>query len=237
MSRHMAIGTHATAGGDGQQMQEWAIIRGMPQTTPTTSDAQHQAALLEIISLVNQAREGSVPAFNGLVDRFQEEIYRMVTYRVGSRLDAEDITQDVFLRAFNHLSRLKKTDRFKSWLFQIAINGIRDFHRKKRFRALFDTVIDQGEVVDADDLSRDNPQVIDYLIREDFWKKIRSVLDHLSPMEHEVFLLRFFDQLSIREIADVLKKSESTVKTHLYRGLTKFKKEPSILQLRGEWQE
>ena len=53
-------------------------------------------------------------------------------------------------------------------------------------------------------------------------------------MEREVFLLRFFDHLSIKEIAGVLKKNESTVKTHLYRALAKFKKEPAMRKLLSE---
>ena len=60
------------------------------------------------------------------------------------------------------------------------------------------------------------------------------ILEKLPRMEREVFLLRFFDHLSIREIAGVLKKNDSTVKTHLYRALAKFKKEPAMRRLLKE---
>ena len=68
-------------------------------------------------------------------------------------------------------------------------------------------------------------------MRQDFWNKMRLLLDRLSHLEREVFLLRFMDHLSIREISQVMKKSESTVKTHLYRALKKFKKDTSLIQM------
>ena len=69
---------------------------------------------------------------------------------------------------------------------------------------------------------------------EDFWKQIQSFLDKLSRMEREVFLLRFMDHLSIKEISQALAKSESTVKTHLYRSVNKFRAENSIHELLRE---
>jgi RNA polymerase sigma-70 factor (ECF subfamily) len=71
-------------------------------------------------------------------------------------------------------------------------------------------------------------------MRKDFWRQIGLILKKLPTMEREVFLLRFFDHLSIKEIAGVLKKSESTIKTHLYRALAKFKKEPAMRRLLNE---
>jgi RNA polymerase sigma-70 factor (ECF subfamily) len=77
---------------------------------------------------------------------------------------------------------------------------------------------------------RENPPPIQNLIKQDFWKQVEKFLGRLSKMEREVFLLRFLDQLMITEISRVLKKSESTVKTHLYRALVKFKKASSIIE-------
>jgi len=85
-----------------------------------------------------------------------------------------------------------------------------------------------------DTQTHDQPEAIDELIKQDFWKQIGLIIDKLPRMEREVFLLRFLDLLSIREISIVLKKSESTVKTHLYRALVKFRKNSSTLQLLKE---
>jgi RNA polymerase sigma-70 factor (ECF subfamily) len=77
---------------------------------------------------------------------------------------------------------------------------------------------------------RENPAPIQNLNKQDFWKQVEKFLARLSKMEREVFLLRFLDQLMIAEISRVLKQSESTVKTHLYRALIKFKKASSIIK-------
>jgi RNA polymerase sigma-70 factor (ECF subfamily) len=72
------------------------------------------------------------------------------------------------------------------------------------------------------------------VLKAEFWHQINLILRKLSRMEKEVFVLRFFDHLSISEIAGALKKSESTIKTHLYRALAKFKKEGRLRQMLKE---
>ncbi|MBW2251721.1 MAG: sigma-70 family RNA polymerase sigma factor [Deltaproteobacteria bacterium] len=187
--------------------------------------------------LVKKAKAGSRSAFTELVDLFQDDIFKMVFYRTRTQMDAEDITQEVFMQAFKKLSGLKKVERFKSWLFSIAINRVRDFFRKKRFRSLFQLPDAGNDNKSLDTQTHDQPEAIDELIKQDFWKQIGLIIDKLSRMEREVFLLRFLDLLSIREISIVLKKSESTVKTHLYRALIKFRKNSTILQIEtfGKW--
>ncbi len=186
------------------------------------------------VSLVEQARDGKRAAFAQLADRFHEDIFRTVFYRVRSRADAEDITQDVFLKAFQKISGIKDASKFRGWLFSIALNRIKDFHRKRRFRSLFKTEDENIESHPSVEAESDQPEALDQVLREDFWRQVRLVLNKLSKMEREVFMLRFFDQLGINEIADVLKKNESTVKTHLYRALAKYKKEPAMRQLLKE---
>ena len=68
-----------------------------------------------------------------------------------------------------------------------------------------------------------SPQAPNHLERKEFWQQVEKMLDILSRMEKEVFLLRFFDQLSLKEITMALGKNESTIKTHLYRALNKVK--------------
>ena len=195
----------------------------------TTSDTSTQLVLL-----VNQAKDGSRSAFAQLADQFQADVFRMVYYRIRSRADAEDIAQDVFLKAYQKISSVKDASRFRGWLFSITLNRIRDFQRKKRFRSLFKAEDENIESQPPDEAGTDQPEALDHVLRKDFWRQIRLILNKLSKMEREVFLLRFFDHLNINEIAGALKKNESTIKTHLYRALAKFKKEPGIRQLLKE---
>ena len=185
----------------------------------------------KLVSLVKQASQGNRSALAQLADRFHEDIFRMVYYRVRSRVDAEDITQDVFLKAFQKISSIKDASKFRGWLFTITLNRIRDFQRKKRFRSLFKVEDEQIESHPDTVYDQNQPQALEQVMRQDFWNQIGKVLNKLPKMEREVFLLRFFDHLSIAEMAAVLNKSESTVKTHLYRSLKKFKKEPVMRQL------
>jgi RNA polymerase sigma-70 factor, ECF subfamily len=188
----------------------------------------------QLVVLVNQAKDGNRSAFARLVDQFHSDVFRMVYYRIRSRSDAEDIAQDVFLKAFQKISTVKDAARFRGWLFSIALNRIRDFQRKKRFRSLFKVEEENIDSQPPVETESDEPEALEQVLKEDFWRQIRSMLDKLSKMEREVFLLRFFDHLNLNEIAGVMKKNESTIKTHLYRALAKFRKEPGLRQLLKE---
>ena len=184
----------------------------------------------EPTELVYKAQKGNRYAFEQLVNNFQGDIYRMIYYRTRSRMDAEDLTQEVFMKAFDSLSRLKEAEKFRSWLFSIAVNRVRDHHRKKRFRSLFKVSAHRIDMERVETQHADEPHAMDDLLRKDFWRQIELLLDKLSRMEKEVFILRFFDHPNINEISRVLCKSESTIKTHLYRALAKFKKESAFRQ-------
>jgi RNA polymerase sigma-70 factor (ECF subfamily) len=197
--------------------------------TNKTADASGQ-----LVSLVKQAKEGNQWAFAQLVDQFHADVFRMVYYRIRSRTDAEDIAQDVFLKAYQKISNIKEAARFRGWLFSITLNRIRDFIRKKRFRSLFKVDDENIESRSMAGQDNDQPEALGHVLRDDFWRQVRLLLNKLSKMEREVFLLRFFDNLYISEIADALKKNESTIKTHLYRALAKLRKEPALHQLLKE---
>jgi len=190
----------------------------------------------QISSLVDRARTGDRGAFEELIALYQNEIFRLVFFRTRSRMDSEDLTQDVFLAAFRYLPQLKESDRFRPWLYRIAVNRVRDFHRKKKFLAFFGISEEKTEGDPADVAPHSNPGALDKVIRDEFWLHVKQLSKRFSPMEKEVFFLRFLDQLNLREIAQILKKSESAVKTHLYRAIKKFKEDTALSDfIEGEW--
>jgi RNA polymerase sigma-70 factor (ECF subfamily) len=183
------------------------------------------------LEVVDKARTGDRVAFHQLADRFQKQIYQMVYYRTNSRMDAEDITQDVFLQAYKHIRRSKSSAVFRSWLYRIAVNRVRDFYRKKKLKSLLGFVsMDQETFQETEEMVVD-PAAEQQLHRRDFWRQIEQMLVSLSRMEREVFLLRFFDQLTLKEMVEALGKNESTIKTHLYRALGKVKDAASRLDV------
>ena len=203
--------------------------------TPSTHNASgSQSAEPQLTQLVEKAREGNRLAFDQLIDHYQGDIYRLIFYRIRSRMDAEDLTQDVFVRAYRSISRIREPHKFRSWLFRIAINRVNDYLRKKRVRSIFKSSDEGMEVQPAETDFQDTPEALDQVLKEDFWRHIERIAAKLSKMEREVFMLRFLDNLNINEIAQTLKKSESTVKTHLYRALAKFKKEKGLRQFLQE---
>lgn len=200
-----------------------------------TEQQRSGPAASQIVQWVEQAQAGDRTAFHRLADHYQTEIFRMIFYRTRSQSDAEDLTQDVLLQSFKNLKRLKEPKVFRSWLYRIAVNRVRDYYRSKKFRSLFGFVSldDEEATYDPPQLAVE-PQAPDRLDRSEFWRMINQAMDGLARMEREVFLLRFFDQLSIKEITESLGKNESTVKTHLYRAMKKVKS--ALSQFEGVWE-
>jgi RNA polymerase sigma-70 factor (ECF subfamily) len=193
----------------------------------TTEDKNNMS--LKIAELAEKARSGNRWSFQELMTMFQEDIYRLVYYRTYSRMDAEDITQEVFVQAYRKLKSLKETQSFRAWLYTIAVNRCNDFLRKKKYLSMlqFKSAQEQEFMKEDQDMSQEYNEP---LAKEKFWSQVRTLLGKLSSMEREVFTLRFMDHQDINEIAAILDKSESTVKTHLYRALDKMRKESVLFQ-------
>jgi len=183
--------------------------------------------LHNLTHLVGSARSGNRASMEELAILFHKEIFRMVYYRTGSRMDAEDLTQEIFIKMSKNLNSLKDPSRFKAWLYSIALNRVRDFYRKKKLLSFFNiTTIDE----EAEQSGESNTG-LDRIMGKEFWDQFYNLTRQLSRKEREAFILRYVDQLGIREIAETLKNNESTVKTHLYRALKKFKEAPGLRSL------
>jgi RNA polymerase sigma-70 factor, ECF subfamily len=199
-------------------------------TNPLTSTQPAEKIPVDSDHLVRRARNGSRTAFHQLMATFHHPIYRMVFYRVRSSMDAEDLTQDIFLKAFQGMERLQSDSHFKSWLYRIALNCVRDYFRKKRWTALFSSLesFSGPEEPSGDEWIASNaPGPEEKLLQKEFWRQVDLSLQPLSVNEREAFVLRFYDQLDVAEIARVMKKNENTVKTHLYRAIKKVKNNPN----------
>jgi len=195
----------------------------MPTTKTETKQTNPAGENDKIQAWVKAAQAGQRTSFERLADRYYSAIYRMAYYRTHNRMDAEDITQDVFAKAFKGLGRLTDANHFKAWLFQIAINRVRDFHRRKKLTRLFKPLADDAGDTQPDQFETTSPGPYELLRRQRFQQESEKFMARLSKTEKEIFMLRFFDQLQFNEIATALQRSESTIKTHLYRALAKFK--------------
>jgi len=171
-------------------------------------------------AIVNAAAAGDRLAVNKLIRKYRQDIFRMVTILTRSSLEAEDITQDIFIKMARGIHKLRKPERFRSWLYRLAVNEVIDFHRRRKLLACFGIT----ENVPAETTACGDANPADALLKKEFRQRLSAYLARLSRTEREVFLLRFVDGLKLREIASVLGKAESSVKTHLYRATRKFRR-------------
>jgi RNA polymerase sigma-70 factor (ECF subfamily) len=177
---------------------------------------------LEIAALVEKARGGNRASFQELVRVFQEDIYRLAYYRTFSQMDAEDLTQDVFEQAYRKMDSLNDPQRFRAWLYSIAVNRCNDFLRRRKYLALLQMrTAQEQDVMDTD--KNMNNSYNDRIEKKRFWQQVKAMLHKLSAMERQVFTLRFMDHRNINEIAVILDRNESTIKTYLYRALGKVR--------------
>ncbi len=158
-------------------------------------------------------------AFGELYEKYIERIYNYVYFRVGSVYDAEDLTARVFLKALNNLSRYRFVGLpFSAWLYRIAHNLIANHHRDQSRRR--EIAIEDMALVNIParlpplDASMGRAQDAEAL-----WKMIND----LSPQKRELILLKFVEKLSNSEIAAVLNKSESAIKSLYHRTLLEMR--------------
>ena len=184
-------------------------------------DQSHRLSLL-----AQQARKGSIEAANNLVSLLHKEVFRMIYYRTFSREDAEDLTQEVFIKMFKGIGKLEDAEKIRPWVFSIALNRVRDFKRWKSIEKLFGRSDD-----DLNTLSDKNSNPGELVERMEFISNLQKFAGDLPKGGREIFMLRFVDNLGIAEISEIINKSESTVKTHLYRAIRKFREDPSIKEM------
>jgi RNA polymerase sigma-70 factor (ECF subfamily) len=155
-------------------------------------------------NLVRQAQQGDKDAFAELYEAYFDRIYRYVVIKIGNKTEAEDMTQQVFLKAYQSIRSYKwKGVPFSAWLFRIAHNQIVDFFRKQSKRP---TVrLEESTVV-----SSDNPL---HTVESRFdIERLRAATLQLTSAQQEVISLRFAGGLAIAEVARTMGKSEGAVK-------------------------
>lgn len=173
--------------------------------------------------IVKEAQAGGQKAMCQLITTYNDQIFRLVFYRTNSWNDAQDLTQEAFIKAFKNIDKLKEAEKFKPWLYSIAINLVNDFHRKRKFLSFF------GQASDLENINEKNQNISfenkSSLVKaKEFEEEIKKkYIKFLSKNEKQVFMLKYIDDLTINEIAQTLSKNESTVKTLLYRSIKKIK--------------
>jgi RNA polymerase sigma-70 factor (ECF subfamily) len=169
--------------------------------------------------IIERAHKGDQMAYTQLLDLYRESIYFLVLKMVNSSEYAEDLTIEVFGKAFSNLKQYQPNYAFSTWLYRIATNNCIDFIRKQRISTTsIDNSFDDGEgdkmyiQIEEGGL---NPE--EKAIKKQKNKYLKEVVKKLKPHYRKLIELRYFKELSYEEIADELEMPLGTVKAQLFR--------------------
>jgi len=162
---------------------------------------------------VRRCQDGDNEAFGVLVRRYQNRIYRLVCYTLGSKDGAEDIAQEAFLRAYQSIRGFRFKSSFFTWLYRIAVNlCLREMRRKKSLS------LETGSPAPSSD---DDP--LDKIEKEEIVKHLHRSLDRLKEREKMVLVLREMEELSYEEISRIMDYPLGTVKSAISRAREKLR--------------
>ena len=166
--------------------------------------------------LINKYLDGDQDSFKVLIDKYTSSVYNFTVRFVGS-INAPDITQEIFIKIWKNLKNFNKDkSQFKTWMFVIARNSITDFLRKKRsipFSSIRDDEFFEDNILD------------ETLLPDEVYQKIQDkdillkFLDELSSDYKLVLTLYYQEEMTFKEIGDILSKPLNTVKSYHYRAL------------------
>lgn len=161
-----------------------------------------------------KCKEGDGEAFAALYDRYVEKIYRFVYYKVFSRETTEDIVSEAFLKAYDRIVTYDSSKgSFSSWLYRIAGNLVIDHYRAKK---------ETENIEDAFALGFDD-RLAEKLDAKESFKKISAYLENLSSKQREIIILRVWEELPYKEIAEIVGGSEGSVKMMFLRSIKEIR--------------
>jgi RNA polymerase sigma-70 factor, ECF subfamily len=195
------------------------------------SDEQRNAESMTIneTELIMQAQRGDMNAFEQLVQRHDKRVFTIAAGYVHSADDAKDIYQEVFLRVYKGLSKFQYKSEFSTWIYRITTNVCLS-HRSRRKRNLH-TSLDQS-VNDEDgqphalkDTLPDSMSADQQTHDAEIALRVEQALKTLSPRQRMVFTMKHYEGYKLREIAEMMKCNEGTVKKYLFEATARMRKQ------------
>ena len=163
--------------------------------------------------IVARVLKGDRQAYALLVDEYKSPIYNLAYRMTGNLEDADDLTQETFIRAYQYLWRYDTSKKFFTWLYTLALNLIRNHFKKNKYNK-------SSEELSANLLADKNPSPETELIET---QEISVYLLRLEDESRALLIMKFHQGLTFEEIAQITGKSISAVKMRIYRGLEKLK--------------
>ncbi len=189
---------------------------------------------MDEFSLVRKCIEGDADAYRHIVERYKDRIARVIYSMTNSSSEVEDLTQEVFIKAYRSLPRFKFDSSLHTWLYRIAVNHTIDYLRKKKLTKIFSLDgIDEWLLGRMRGTSSPESKTPEEINRSEVKELVEWGLSKLPRDAKAILVLREYEDMGYEEIADVLNISVPAVKSRLFRARTQLKK---ILTpaLRGE---
>ena len=188
-------------------------------TLSTTIDAEAPLRDAGEADLVEKARGGNVRAFTELVTRYERNIFRLALHITQNREDAEDVLQEAFLKAFQHLDQFQGQSKFYTWIVRIAVNeALMKLRKRKSDRTVsLDEELDTGEDTLVREIAVWGEDPEQLYSREELQQILNQAIQSLSAPYRTVFALRDIEELSTEETAAALGLTIAAVKSRLLR--------------------
>ncbi len=171
----------------------------------------------ELEKTVRRVRTGSSEDFHKLYDLFSKPIYNFIWRLIGSTHDAEDLTQETFLKVHREIKNLRKPGQFKFWLYRIARNEV--YQKLRRSRKASEVLLDHKTIDYFDFLPHESPDINPEkrALSQELNRVIDRTLKAMSPKYRDVFVLAVFHKMSYEDITLIVDRSLLSVKTDIYR--------------------
>lgn len=178
-------------------------------------------------AVVAQVLAGDREAFRLLVDRHTRSIYSVAYRMTGNPLDAEEIVQETFLRAYKSLQRFELRSSFATWIYRIAVNRCLDFLKARKMTDTVPIADDPGPGENEREVqvAASEPGPDRLLLSGEAREKINYAIRLLSPTERVAFTMRHMEGRSIEEISQTLKVKASAAKNSIFRAVQKIRQE------------
>jgi len=170
-------------------------------------------------ALVGRARAGDMAAFDGLMQAVEERVVSIAWRMLGTKDQAQDAAQEVFLRMFRHLATYRTGSDFRSWVSGITVNVCRDLMRKRGSAASLDEEREAGRLPEPSA----PPATEEDLLAGERWSAVARALQTLPPNERAAIVLRDLEGLPTEEVARILGSSPTTVRSQISTGRAKVR--------------
>ncbi len=176
------------------------------------------------LELVRAFRKGDERAFEELVRRYQRQVANVIYLTLGSRAEVDDLTQEVFLRVYRSLSRVEVTTSLFSWIYRIAVNIAIDELRRRKIKRTLSLDFFSESSLEREKNIEDPTEPSERVLSDERKQKVMEAIKKLTPAHRAALVLREYEGLSYKEIAQTLNITEQAVKSRIFRSREELKK-------------